>query len=130
MDGEYETSIQISEKVVLININRLFQDNLTQDGLYEITRGIWRLNPERAKNAKYAFAVYQGVIVETFLIHYWVEAGTTEYAWRKFTESEKENRYEFEGEIAEDQIREKYLNKNVRDYLPHGAQNPIRFVNI
>jgi hypothetical protein len=130
MDGDYITSIRISEKVVLININRLYQDNLTQDELYEITRGIWRLKPERAKNTKYAFAIYQGVVVEIFLVHNWVEAGTTEYASREFTESEKENRYEFVGEIAEDQIRNKYLGKNIREYFPHGAQNPIRYVNI
>ena len=116
--------------MILININRLFQDNLTQDDLYEITRGIWRLNPERAKSAKYALAVFQGTVVEVFSIHDWVEAGTTEYTWRKFTESEKENRFEFVGEIAEDQIRNKYLGKNIRDYLPHGAQNPIRYINI
>jgi hypothetical protein len=130
MEQNYETSIRISEKVVLININRLYQDNLTQDELYEITRGIWRLKPERAKNAKYAFAIYQGVVVETFLIHDWVQAGTTEYISREFTESEKENRYEFVGVIAEDQIRIKYLGKNIRDYFPLGAQNPIRYVNI
>ena len=130
MDGNYETSVRISEKVILININRLFQDNLTQDDLYEITRGIWRLNPERAKFAKYAFAVYQGAVVEIFLIHDWVEAGTTEYSWREFSDLEKENRYEFVGVIAGDQIRNKYLGKNIRDYLPHGAQNPIRYINI
>ncbi len=130
MDRNYETSVRISEKVILININRLFQDNLTQDDLYEITRGIWRLNPERAKSAKYALAVFQGTVVEVFSIHDWVEAGTTEYTWRKFTESEKENRFEFVGEIAEDQIRNKYLGKNIRDYFPLGAQNPIRYINI
>jgi hypothetical protein len=130
MGRNYVISVSISEKVILININRLFQDNLTQDDLYEITRGIWRLKPERAKNAKYAFAVYQGTVVEVFCIHDWVEAGSTEYSWREFTESEKENRYEFVGEIAGDQIRNKYLGKNIRGYLPHGTQNPIRYVNI
>jgi hypothetical protein len=38
-------------------------------------------------------------------------------------------RWEFEGEVAESEIREKYLKKSVKRYLTANSQNPIKYVN-
>lgn len=45
--------------------------------LHEYTRGRWKLNPERAKNAKYGLAVYNGVVQEVYEILEWHKAGAT-----------------------------------------------------
>lgn len=34
----------ITENVIAIKINRSYKENITKDGLYEITRGYWKID--------------------------------------------------------------------------------------
>jgi hypothetical protein len=36
-------------------------------------------------------------------------------------------RWEFIGKVAEDVVREKYLNQSLENYIKKGGQNPIRY---
>jgi len=117
-------SIVIKDRVVAININKTYREGMSDDELYEYTRGIWRLDRDRAENAKYAFAVYQGEIKGVFEIKYWERAGTTKYEFREFPDEDKRNRFEFVGEVADDRIREKYINKTMPE---SHSQNPIKY---
>jgi hypothetical protein len=38
-------------------------------------------------------------------------------------------RWEFEGEIADKNLRSKYIGKSVQNYLKPGNQNPIKYEN-
>ena len=38
-----------------------------------------------------------------------------------------ENRWEFTGRIAKSQIREKYINQSLVNYIQKGNRNPIRY---
>jgi len=38
------------------------------------------------------------------------------------------NRYEFVGKIAPDEIRDKYRLRSVSGIFDYGAQNPIRYI--
>lgn len=117
----------IKEDVVLIKLSRTFRYNMSPQDLYDNTRGIWVISEERRKKTKFAFAVYDGVIQETYKIQSWFKAGST-YAsgrtdidrWKKVT------RYEFIGNISEE-MRKKYLHKSVDHYWKSSAQNPMRF---
>jgi hypothetical protein len=51
--------------------------------LYEATRGVWKIGPRRAK-ARYALAVYQGVVQEVYEILNWDPAWTSPYSNRTF----------------------------------------------
>ncbi|MCE7983039.1 MAG: hypothetical protein DYG89_17785 [Caldilinea sp. CFX5] len=63
----------IHEPVILITINRLYRRGMSAEELYEVTRGNWVIGQRRAQ-AKYAFAVYNGIIREVYEIHRWQPA--------------------------------------------------------
>jgi hypothetical protein len=120
--------VEISHKVILITINRLYRSNMSALELYEATRGTWKVGRRRAK-ANFAFAVYQGIVREVYRIHQWHPAGTLAYETRDDSHFSGQRRWEFEGEVARD-IRETYVSNSVREYLGKSSQNPIRYVNI
>ena len=116
--------IQDKDKGVGILINRDFKPNFGDLETFEITRGIWAKNCVGiAKNSKYAFALYHGVVKEIYEIHSWVKAGTQEYFTRKLNIEIMKNRYEFIGKIADDNIRKKYKGKLIKKNRSYG--NPF-----
>jgi uncharacterized protein len=121
--------IAISEPAILIRVPRLYRRGMTGVDLYDIVRGIWRVGPNRDR-AKLAFAVVDGHIIEAYEIHGWFPAGTTVYAsGRRLNVDSCRNRWEFTGTVASSVIRDKYRGQSVLGMLPHGAQNPVRYVN-
>lgn len=81
MAPTYDNQAQITEPSILIRINRKYRDGMSQQELYEITRGVWKIG-ERREKAQLAFAIYQGVIKEVYTIDTWHPAGTTPYHTR------------------------------------------------
>lgn len=124
--------VEIIEDVILIRFNQLYHENITEEELYEATRGIWRIGTRRDK-ADYAFSVYKGVVKEVFAIKSWFHACTLPYKTRNMQDAIRkvkiEGRWEFEGELAEDNIRNKYIGKSVKHYLVRGNANPIVYIN-
>jgi hypothetical protein len=124
-------NIVIDEKVILVRINKIFRERMSKEEMYEATRGVWKVGPRRYE-ADYAFSLYQGIVREVFIIHQWYPACTLEYKTRVIGAIKKvdiANRWEFEGEIAEDRIRNKYLYKSVKHYLNYGNASPIVYIN-
>ena len=123
---------EITENVILIRINQLYHEQMTDEELYEATRGIWKVGTRREK-ADYAFSVYKGTIVEVFSISKWFPACTLQYKTRNMKDAisrvNVHERWEFDGQLANDDIRDKYIGKSVKHYLPHGASNPIIYIN-
>ncbi len=117
---------EIVDPALLIRINRLYRHGMSDRKLYEATRGVWKLGPRRS-GAKLAFAVFEGVVREVFEIQSWHPAGTTSYQTR--TDIHSLDRWEFEDKVAQDDIRNKYINKSVEQYFARNPQNPIRYVN-
>jgi hypothetical protein len=124
----------IKEPAILIRINQLYRYGMDADQLYDATRGVWVIGPRRER-AVYAFSVFKGIVMEVYKItHPWYLAGTksTTYKTRpncnELWTSDPE-KWEFEGEVAESEIRDKYLKKSVKRYLSNGNQNPIKYVN-
>jgi len=117
--------VEVDDPVIAININQTYRHGMSDDDLYDCTRGIWRLNPDNAeRKGRYAFAVYQGVVKEVYSVQRWLPAGSTAYHRRVFEPEDLEERYEFEGTVAPEHIREKYVGRRIK---PH-AQNPIRYL--
>lgn len=128
--------IEISDPVILFRINKAFRYSMSKSEIYEYTRGRWRLNVERAQNAKYALTVFHGIIQEIFCIQSWHKAGSTP-SFRNVSDEMGLNtpesligRYEFIGTVAEHEIREKYCFKAVDHYFKKGNMSPFRYVNI
>ncbi len=113
--------IKISEPAILLIINQLFDSAMSAEELYDTTRGNWLVAGERRDNAKYAFAVYKGIVQEVYEIQRW------EPAVKRFEDDQTENRWRFHGIIADSM--QHYVGGSVEDYFERGAQNPVRYVN-
>lgn len=127
------STAQINDSVVAICINQQYEYCFNESDLYNCTRGLWRLNRERAEKAEYAFAVYQGFIKEVYEIEEWVPA-TKERSdfWVERLKSQGliisplEGRSDFLGRVASEEVRKKYVGKIMPGRL---GQNPIRYFN-
>ncbi len=118
--------VKITHPALLIRINQYYYPDIPALELYEATRGIWKAGPRR-EGARYAFAVYDGVVREVYEIRKWHPAGSTRYQTRKDVRSP--GRWEFTGTVAPERIRQRYLNRDVRTYFSTQSQNPITYVN-
>lgn len=117
--------VTVRHKAVLITINKLYRSDMSDQELYEATRGVWVVGRKRDL-AIYAFAVYQGIVREVYRVKPpWLPAGTLKYATRDAKRFQK-GRWEFEGGPAEEEIRAEYVGGKVGK----GGQNPIRYCNI
>jgi len=121
--------------ILLIRINQLFRHGMGPEELYEATRGIWKIGSKR-EMVKYVLAVYQGVVKEVYQIIRWEPANWKSYKYRlaelkdRMSGSERyQGRWQFDGKVAKEPIRTRYLGKDVSKYLVKGGQNPIQYVN-
>ena len=119
--------VEIEEKSILIRISQAFRYSMEPIELYDYTRGQWKINPERANNAVIAFSVYQGIIQEVYSVLQWLEAGKTFNT--RIEEHVNNARFEFIGNIAQPEIRNKYKFKSVEHYFKKGNANPIMYIN-
>jgi hypothetical protein len=126
---------RIDEPVMAISIGGQYPNVRNADDLYNVTRGTWRINKQRAESAEYAFAVYKGEIKEVYKIDEWRPSSRELYAFfdrlagyepRELPPDFNDGRSEFVGELASQDIREKYVGKRLpkRSY---GA--PILYFN-
>jgi hypothetical protein len=104
--------ITITEPAIIININRRYNRFMKPEELYEATRSAWIVAAHRRNSVKYAIAAYRGLVREVFKIEDWNSAG---------------ERWEFVGSIAEPEVRDKYLNQSLDNYIVKGSQNPIKY---
>ena len=120
---------KIREPAILINIARSYRPGLSAQELYDFTRSCWKLNDRRTKKAKFAMAIYRGIVREVYSIAGWFRGGETMRAsdkdgYRRY----HPDRLEFVGKVAEPKIRKKYIGKSVRRHVSK-SQNPIHYVN-
>lgn len=112
--------ITITESVILITVNRLYRKGMNDEELFEITRGNWVIGKRREK-ARYAFAVYNGIIRQVFEIEKWYPAPNRD------PKQKNSNRWRFDGKVANEMKH--YVGGSTVRYAVLGAQNPIRYVN-
>ncbi|MBK8232067.1 MAG: hypothetical protein IPK72_16170 [Candidatus Eisenbacteria bacterium] len=118
---------EIAHPVILVRVNRLFREGMTEHELYEVTRGVWKLGPRREK-AGYALAVFRRVVRGVYAIHSWHPAGTVPYETRQGREVRQPGRWEFVGGEAPPRVQAAYLGRSVEVYLPRGSRNPVIYV--
>lgn len=118
--------VDVTDPSLLIRINRQFKYGMSEQALYESTRGIWVIG-KRRNRAKFAMAVYAGIIREVYEIESWYRAGSTAYSTRNQAElaEQRDKRWEFEGRLAPEPIRSKYLGRSVSNLFRVGQQSPV-----
>ena len=119
--------MRITEPAITISINQTYALVKNAGELYDYTRGIWKVNRDRAENADIALAVYRGEVVEVYEIGSWHPARTTTYkSNRDFLGTDPKGRSEFIGWVARDSIRDKYMGKRVEG---RSYGSPVRYYN-
>lgn len=114
----------IAKDCVIININSSYKRASGEDRLYQATKQIWKMADPRKSNLKYVLSEYRGQIVEVFEVVRWYtkkrgyNPGTKKYG-RTYLG------YGFDGHVAPDHIRNKYINKSIAHKKKVGASNPI-----
>jgi uncharacterized protein len=102
---------------------------LSATELYDATRASWKIG-ERRETVKFAFAVFEGIVREVYEITAWFRSGSTfNTRWPRRRDT-RTDRWEFVGRIADDRIRNRYVDRFVGRYFARGAQNPIAYVNV
>ncbi|MEL6580167.1 MAG: hypothetical protein AAFQ14_10460 [Cyanobacteria bacterium J06621_12] len=121
-----EVTINDDDRVLMIRINKRYHEGISKQELYEATRGIWKVNQFRIRNVDYAFSLFKGIIKEVYKVNQWHKAGTLEYLHTDTSSFINSERWEFAGEIADEDIRKKYVGRSVQNYFKRGNQNPIK----
>src|SRR5688572_32772416 len=104
--------VTIEDPVLLIRINKLYRQGMPAHDLYEATRGVWKVGPRR-EEARYALAVFEGVVREIYQIDEWHPAGSVPYTTRDTESLRIEGRWEFIGHPATDELRNRYVDRSV-----------------
>jgi hypothetical protein len=106
--------IEIGEPSILIVVNKRFFRGISEEELYGITRKHWVVSPERHQ-AKYAFAIYHGIVRQVYEIEKWYRSPSYPRRWA------------FKGKIAENM--QHYVSGSVSKYISPGARNPIKYIH-
>lgn len=117
----------IKEPAILIRIARAYRYDMSPIELYDATRATWKVGGKRDK-AKYVLSVHDGIVREVYRIAAWLESGST-LKHNRPEGDPVQGRWEFVGKVAEEKVRDKYLNRSVLHHFREGNQNPIRYVN-
>lgn len=122
--GAKPVSIDDKHAVLLIRVAREFRRGISDAELYEATRSWWKVSLTRAQQARWAFAVFGGVVRAVYAIESW-ESPTPEVV---VDDPKRAGRWAFVGR-RDAEMESTYLFRDVTAYLPMAAQNPVRYVN-
>lgn len=118
---------EITENVGIIKVNKTFKPGMDIFSLYEVTRTAWIVNPDEASSVDYILSVYNGIILDVFTVTAWFKACAVMNSTIKPSEVEY-NRYEFVGNIAPAEIRNKYKGKSVKNLFERGNRHPVTLI--
>lgn len=128
--NEKLTVESIDENVIIFRITK-YQFGMSATEIYDLTRTCWKVNVEKARKADLTFAVYKGIILEVYRIDEWVPGHSTYNNIPVSDEikrrDKQEGRWEFVGHVA-DNLREKYIKKNVSVFFKRGNQHPFIYI--
>jgi hypothetical protein len=62
---------EIKEASLLVRISRLFREGMTEEELYEATRGVWKLGARR-NEVDYVLSVANGEVQEVYCVDSWL----------------------------------------------------------
>lgn len=123
---EFLSERDIHHDLVVIKINRTYYDGMSAEALYDYTRGIWKRKIESVSVADYALSVVYGIVVEVYKIDHWMPATETKFTARKVDPKKAAERIAFEGSVAEESVRKRYIGKSVANLYKYGDANPVR----
>ena len=113
---------EVDEPLIAFTINQMWQ----KLGTYEATRGVWKLNINRARKRGLVLGVVNNVVKGVYRPTNWVEGTPKNFPWYG---GGIKNMWGFVGEEAEPEIQTKYLGKRIpAEYRKKGVQTSRRYI--
>lgn len=113
---EYEDG-PINPEYIIIKIKDYWLNQRDNDR-YETTRSSWKINPKKAAKYPFVFSVTNSIVREAYRVKEWIKVEGSE-------------RYEFIGEIAEEAIRCKFVDKKIPSkYRVRGQASPYLYSRV
>lgn len=117
--GEAVDQLCLTDPVVLVRLTKTYKPSMTAVELYDATRGNWAINIERARQARYAYALNRSKVIQVYRIDSWTE--TEELSGRG------KPRICFTGASAPE--RTHHIGFNMSHYFKRGEASPTKFLN-
>lgn len=111
--------LELLHPCVIININKKYYRGNSSNAIYKATKEAWVIGDQRRNTVRYALAEYSGIIIEVFEIKEWYPI--------HIPDAKRQNRWGFNGSIANEDVRSLYINKSVAHSKKKGAANPIKY---
>ena len=120
----------VKDNLLLVNVNKLYHPGMDTADVYEIARGNWKVDLERASKCKYVLAVYRGIVIGCFAPTEWQKVTEENKAdWPKVTQDKDLGQRAFFTADPKKQ-NDRYLGKLLGSWCrTRGAQNPIRYIS-
>ena len=103
---------EIKDNIIMFKISNSYKYGMKPNEIYDITRSAWKVNINEAEQYQYALAIYDNVVLEVYEIVQWFKGGRITFNSVFEGEWKNEERYEFVGRIASEEIRKRYKNKS------------------
>lgn len=126
MEAEKLSRSDLEENIVVIKINKSYREGMSALELYDVTRGCWKRKIESVEKAEYVFSVVYGIVKEVYRIDRWFPSDQINRETIKEVPEHNAGRIAFEGSVADESIRSKYLGKSVADLFKHGEADPVK----
>ena len=104
--------IKIEHRCLLININKLYKLEMSDDEVYNSTKQSWIIGSKTA-HVDIVLATYKGIVRGVYLIKDWYPVG---------------KRWGFNQAVTPKEIKALYLNHSVEHLINKGNQNPIKYL--
>lgn len=118
----------ITDNVLLIKINKSYRADMTPLELYDVTRGCWKRKIDSVSKAEFALSVSESIIREVYVIDSWQPSHLVKRETRENDPKKEKDRITFTGRVAEDEIRKKYIGKNVKNLYKWGEADPLKLI--
>ena len=105
---------EIKDNIIMFKISNSYKYGMKPNEIYDITRSAWKVNINEAEQYQYALAIYDNVVLEVYEIVQWFKGGRITFNSVFEGEWKDEERYEFVGRIASEEIRNRYKNKCIK----------------
>lgn len=119
---------KIGDDCIVININRQYNRACGSDAIYLATKQAWKIGKKRTAKIHFVLSEYRGLIVEVFKVDDWYEITRT-YGANCKNAGKSYTAYGFNGKIADNSIRNLYINKSIADRKVQGRSNPISYAD-
>ena len=122
--------VKVTHNILVCKINNEWKPGMSENELYDITRGNWKASLEKAKSVDYVFGVYRGVVKSIYKALEWHKIGDKPHPMQpriKEKYFDQGRIFFIKEESVPKHIIKQYKGKDVNEYVGN-TQNPISYI--